>query len=332
MKKFITTISIATSLFLSSANASGIPTVDVAAIAQQVIGYTQTLKDYAEQIKQYEQMVKDTLNFEKQMKELGVDMGSINEIFGEINGLVGSMKRIYSDINNIPNDILGSVARMQKACNFLESQSSFFGTEIKRIANSYANKTNRCISALSNGIELDKTIDELYRQIDKTTNYAEMKALRTQIDNIQKAREFIKQEEAKEQYAKMMNFYDTYHDENAQNSFYTKVQMQKDLNDFAKQLNKANNQKQAQALTNALLLKMLESMTRQYELSLEYSKASIQLGQNSSNDLLTSRNVSEGDFQKEYKEIELDEALIDLGYRDKKFNLDEFGIPKVGVQ
>ena len=47
-----------TSMFLTtnSLNASGIPVVDVASIAQAVMNYAQMMKDYTMQIQQYEQL------------------------------------------------------------------------------------------------------------------------------------------------------------------------------------------------------------------------------------------------------------------------------------
>lgn len=331
MKKKLLSIATALILITSQANASGIPTIDVAAIAQSVMHYVQVLKDYSEQIKQYEQMVTDTMNFEKQMKELGVDMNSVNEIFGEINGMVNSMKSIYSEVSSIPDNIMGSISRMKNACNFLEQNSSFFGVEINKInRNNIKEKTNRCIVALSNGLEIDRQINEIYKQIEKTTDYAQMRALRSQVDNLQKAREAVKQEQAKEQFVKMMGFHDLYTKSNDKR--YSKAQMDKDLKDFASQLNRANNQKQAQALTNALLLKMLEQSHKQYELTIEYTKASMLMGSGNGNGILDSHQVSEDDYNQKYKETSIDENLIDLGYRNKQFTTDELGLPIIGVQ
>lgn len=336
MKKKLLSITTALTLTISQVNAGGIPTIDVAAIAQTVLGYMQQIKDYSEQIKQYEQMVTDTMNFEKQMRELGVDMNDVNEIFGEINAMVSSMRNIYNEVSSFPDDLMRNFARMQKACSFLEQKSSFFGVEINKISsyygNSKVNQANRCINALVNGLEIDRQIDEIYKQIEKTTDYAEMRALRSQIDNLQKAKEAVKQEQTKEQFVKMMEFHEKFHNKNGTDKRYSKEQMDKDLKDFAKQLNKANNQKQAQALTNALLLKMLEQAQKQYELTIEYTKASMLMGQNGGNDILTNRQVSEADYNQEYKEPIIDESLIDLGYRNKQFATDDFGLPIVGVQ
>lgn len=312
-------------------NATGIPTIDVAAIAQSAMQYTQTLKDYANQIKQYEQMIKDTMNMEKQMKELGVDMNSVNEIFGEINGMVSSMKNVYNEVSSFPDDIMGSVLRMKSACNFLEQNSNFFGVEISKINNNdIKSKTNRCITALSNGLELDRQVDEIYKQIEKTTDYSQMRALRSQIDNLQKAREAVKQEQTKKQFEKMMTFYDLYNE--STDKRYSKAQMDKDLKDFANQLSHANNQKQAQALTNALLLKILEQSHKQYELIIEYTKTSMLMESGNGNGILDSHQVSKDDYNQKYKETSIDEDLVDFGYSNKQFKTDKFGLPLVGVQ
>ena len=170
MKKTLISIGAATALFFSSANAGGVPVIDVAAIAQAVVGYTQTLKDYAEQIRQYEQMVKDTLNFEKQMAELGVDMNSIYDILGDAQSMISQMQSIYDNVKNIPNDVMGDIARVQNACSFLENNSQFFGMTLGKTKSSIKSKVNRCTYALRDGANLSKSIDELTEQMNKAVD------------------------------------------------------------------------------------------------------------------------------------------------------------------
>ena len=207
----IISVAVASSLFLSSVNASGIPTIDVAAIAQQVMGYTQTLKDYAEQIKQYEQMVKDTLNFEKQMQELGVDMNSVYEILGDAQSLIAQMQSIYEDVKNLPKDIMGDIARVKTACSFLEQNSQFFSHSVKASGNKLANKLNRCTFALRDGANISKSIEELTQKMNKAVDPIERANYQAQISNIKNAERFLQERDNIEKTNNLLAFEDTFH-------------------------------------------------------------------------------------------------------------------------
>ena len=270
MKKTIISIAVASSLYLNSANAGGIPTIDVAAIANQVLDYTQTLKDYAEQIKQYEQMVKDTLNFEKQMQELGVDMNSIYEILGDAQNMISQMQSIYEDVKNIPNDIMGDIVRVKTACSFLEQNSQFFSHSVKTSSKNVISKMNQCTFALRDGANVSKSIDEITKKMEKAIDPIERANYQAQINNIKNAEKFLQEKDNTEKTNKLLTFQDKFYNADKDDRF-SKAKMADDLKTLSKQLSKANNQKQAQALTNSILLKILENMQQQYELNINYT-------------------------------------------------------------
>ncbi|AQW80371.1 hypothetical protein CPIN17260_0011 [Campylobacter pinnipediorum subsp. pinnipediorum] len=322
MKKTLIALSIATSLYLNNLNAGGIPTIDVAAIAQAVVGYTQTLKDYAEQIKQYEQMVQDTLNFEKQMKELGVDMNDVNQILGDVTQMINSMKDIYSSVKNIPEDIMGDVARVKMACSFLETNSQFFGISVKTSSNKLTSKINQCTSALRNGVNLSKSIEEITAKMNASIDPIERANYKAQIANIKNAEKFLQARENATKTDALLAFEDVFHKGDKTNS-YSKAKMNDDLNKFAKQLSKANNQKQAQALTNSLLLKILENLQHQYELNINYAStmaSSRQLYNNSN------KNLTEESFNKSVVEYKRNDDIFEP--ETKQLPKDELGLPK----
>ncbi|PSM51266.1 hypothetical protein CBLAS_1413 [Campylobacter blaseri] len=322
MKKTLIALSIATSLYLNNLNAGGIPTIDVAAIAQAVVGYTQTLKDYAEQIKQYEQMVQDTLNFEKQMKELGVDMNDVNQILGDVTQMINSMKDIYSSVKNIPEDIMGDVARVKMACSFLETNSQFFGISVKTSSNKLTSKINQCTYALRNGVNLSKSIEEITAKMNASIDPIERANYKAQIANIKNAEKFLQARENATKTDALLAFEDVFHKEDKTNS-YSKAKMNDDLNKFAKQLSKANNQKQAQALTNSLLLKILENLQHQYELNINYTStmASSRHSYNNSN-----KNLTEESFNKNVVEYKRNDNIFEP--ETKQLPKDELGLPK----
>ncbi|RAZ61620.1 type IV secretion system protein [Campylobacter hyointestinalis] len=323
MKKSLISAVVASSLFLSSANTSGIPTIDVSAIAQQVMSYQQTLKDYAEQIKQYEQMVKDTMNMEKQMKELGVDMNSVYEILGDTQSMISQMQSIYEDVKNLPQDIMGDIARVKTACSFLEQNSQFFSHSVKISSKNAINRMNQCTMALRDGANISKEIDKLTAKMDKAIDPIERANYQAQISNLKNAGEFLQNKDNVEKTNRLLTFQDQFYNADKTN-LYSKAKMADDLKILSKQLSKANNQKQAQALTNSILLKILENMQQQYELNINYTStmASIRQAANES----SFKNLTEDSFNKSVVEYKRNDAIFEP--ETKQLPKDELGLPK----
>lgn len=323
MKKTLISVVTASMLMVGSLNAGGIPTIDVAAIAQAVTGYMQSLKDYSEQIKQYKQMVKDTMNMEKQMKELGVDMNDINQILGDATEMINSMKSIYDSVQNIPEDVMGDIARVKNACSFLEANSQFFGISIKTSSNSIKSKVNQCTYALRNGVNISKSIDELTTKMNATLDPIEKANFKAQIANIKNAEKFLQERDNIEKTNSLLAFEDTFKNGDKTNP-YSKASMDNDLKQLATQLGKANNQKQAQALTNSILLKILENLQHQYELNVNYTStiASSRQLLNQSN----SKNLTEENFNQSVVEYKRNDALFEP--ETKQLPKDELGLPK----
>ncbi len=322
MKKTLISIGTATVLFLGSANAGGIPVVDVSAIANQVKDYAQQLKSYAQQIKEYEQMVKDTLNFEKQMKELGVDMEDVNQILGDATHMINSMKDIYSSVENIPQDIMGDIARVKTACSFLEQNSEFFRMSIKASSNKLTSRVNQCTSALRNGANLSKSIEEITTKMNASIDPIERANYKIQIENMKNAEKFLLTRENIEKTNALLTF-DVFKNDDKTNP-YSKAKMKDDLKRFAKQLSKANNQKQAQALTNSLLLKMLEMMQQQYELNINYTSTMATMKQIDNNN--QAKNLEEESFNQSVVEYKRNDAIFKP--QTKQLPKDELGLPK----
>lgn len=323
MKKTLISIGTATVLFLSSANAGGIPVVDVSAIANQVKDYAQQLKSYAQQIKEYEQMVKDTLNFEKQMKELGVDMEDVNQILGDATQMINSMKDIYSSVENIPQDIMGDIARVKTACSFLEQNSEFFRMSIKASSNKLTSRVNQCTSALRNGANISKSLQKIAVKMNASIDPIERANYKTQIENMKNAEKFLLTRENIEKTNALLTFEDVFKNDDKTNP-YSKAKMKDDLKQFAKQLSKANNQKQAQALTNSLLLKMLEMMQQQYELNINYTSTMATMKQTDNNN--QAKNLEEESFNQSVVEYKRNDAIFEPEM--KQLPKDELGLPK----
>lgn len=100
--------------------------------------------------------------------------------------------------------------------------------------------------------------------------------------------------------------------------------MKDDLKKLSKQLGKANNQKQAQALTNSILIKILENLQQQYELNINYT-STIASGRQMSNDA-NFKNLDENSFKQKVVEYKRNDDLFQPEKR--KFPKDELGLPK----
>ncbi|QWU80888.1 P-type type IV conjugative transfer system protein TrbJ/VirB5 (plasmid) [Campylobacter novaezeelandiae] len=306
------------SLFFStSLFSSGIPVIDAASIAQAVTNYKQM-------ITQYQQMIKDTANFEKQMKEFGVDMSSISEILGDTKSLISQTQSLYDNIKAIPDDFYGEIEDITRACNFMEKESSFFQIKIKKAETKYIDKVNTCISAISDTTEVDKSIQQLNQKLltltkNDTKTYNETLI---QIQNLENAKQYLSSKANQDKINKMLSFYDNYQ-KNESNNPYTKVKMDKDLKELSKQLLKANNQKQAQALTNAILIKILEMTQRQYELNIYFSQAVASLGINGGNTQINKSPSFDLTYEEPQDPKEYNPYLKDIQQQPK----DENGFP-----
>ncbi|EMI4187291.1 TPA: hypothetical protein SB194_001937 [Campylobacter coli] len=303
--------------FASSLFSAGIPVIDAASIAQAVTNYQQMLK-------QYEQMLKDATNFEKQMKELGVDMSSISEILGDTKSLINQTQSLYDGIKAVPNDFYGEVEDITKACNFMEQQSTFFQTKIQNVGTKYTDKVNSCISAISDTTEVDKSINQLNQKLliiskNDTKTYNETLV---QIQNLENAKQYLASKANQDRVNKMLAFYDNYQKNESTNP-YTKTKMDKDLQELSKQLLKANNQKQAQALTNSILIKILEMTQRQYELNVYFSQAMTSLGLNGNGGQMNKSPSFELIYQEPQDPKEYNPYLKDIKQQPK----DENGFP-----
>lgn len=325
MKKRL--ISIITAISLSTTQLSaGIPTIDAAAIAQAVLSYVQEGKDYLQQVQHFEQMVKDTANFEKHMNELGIGM-DINDILKDTLGMIRDLENIYREIENIPKDFLRTVNRIENACSFLERESQFFGIDINKGRNSGKFDTLRsCIAVIEDETAIMKTIEELIEKQNRAKDSDEYYKLAIEIDNIKSAKRYL---EDKNQAGRLNDLIrlDNLYQTNT-NGISVKKQMRDELFMLNQALQNPNNQKQAQALTNSILIKILETNQRLYELTMASSTAIVSINQNGGSE---QKKVSEEDYQKVYKKYDFD-ANLAYGNNVKTAPKDDVGLPIFKIQ
>lgn len=303
---------------LSLANysfAAGIPTIDVGSLTQSILSYQESLQSNMHLLQQYQNQV-------KQMSEQGIGM-SWDKILGETKGLID--KTLNNLNTKIPEDTFQETADITNVCSFLEQNSKYFKEAINRVEKSISNKVNACITAAgSNG--LSQTIDELknelnnleYEEVDKRNE------IEHKINMLNQAQNFLKQQSNNQKSSKILAMYDSYLEGAASNP-YSKAKFDEDLRALSNQLKNANNQKQTTALTNTMLLKLLEVSQKQYELSLNIASMNANEAKSPSQDI---------SYTKEKPKIIKTEDLETVKRFKEEYGeavYDEYGMPDMSI-
>ncbi|WP_286005574.1 hypothetical protein [Campylobacter avium] len=256
---------IGASVLLSNAFSTGIPTMDIGALTQSVLNYQEQVKAYAQQLKDYQQLVLSTTNQANQLKESGFGM-SIEEILGQTSSVIDSA---ISNVDyKIDKEIFQETTDITNACAYLEQNSPEFASIINESSKKLKDKVNACIGAV-NTDKLKKTMSDLEEQSRKASTEQEAENIRHKMQMLRKAENFLKNQSTNKNTSQVLILYEEYINGD-KSSPYSKEKFDEDIKRLANQLKMPNNQKQAQALQNAMLLKILEVAQKQYELSLNF--------------------------------------------------------------
>ena len=256
---------IGASVLISNAFSTGIPTMDIGALTQSVLNYQEQVKAYAQQLKDYQQLVLSTTNQANQLKESGFGM-SIEEILGQTSSVIDSA---ISNVDyKIDKEIFQETTDITNACAYLEQNSPEFASIINESSKKLKDKVNACIGAV-NTDKLKKTMSDLEEQSRKASTEQEAENIRHKMEMLRKAENFLKSQSTNKNTSQVLILYEEYINGD-KSSPYSKEKFDEDIKKLANQLKMPNNQKQAQALQNAMLLKLLEVSQRQYELSLNF--------------------------------------------------------------
>lgn len=256
---------IGASVLLSNAFSTGIPTMDIGALTQSVLNYQEQVKAYAQQLKDYQQLVLSTTNQANQLKESGFGM-SIEEILGQTSSVIDSA---ISNIDyKIDKEIFQETTDITNACAYLEQNSPEFASIINESSKKLKDKVNACIGAVNKNT-VSQTTNKLLDEKEKTNDLQEKNNIQHKIDMLNNAVAMIKRTSNNKNTGQILIIYEEYINGD-KNSPYSKEKFDEDIKRLANQLKMPNNQKQAQALQNAMLLKILEVAQKQYELSLNF--------------------------------------------------------------
>ena len=256
---------IGASVLLSNAFSTGIPTMDIGALTQSVLNYQEQVKAYAQQLKDYQQLVLSTTNQANQLKEAGFGM-SVEEILGQTSSVIDNA---ISNVDyKIDKEVFQETTDITNACAYLEQNSPEFASIINESSKKLKDKVNACIGAV-NTDKLKKTMSDLEEQSRKASTEQEAENIRHKMEMLRKAENFLKNQSTNKNTSQVLILYEEYINGD-KSSPYSKEKFDEDIKRLANQLKMPNNQKQAQALQNAMLLKILEVAQKQYELSLNF--------------------------------------------------------------
>lgn len=259
---------ITASLLFQSANASGIPTVDVGNLQQSVMQYMQQMKDYTQQLKQYQEMAIQTINQNKQMIEQGIGMG-IQEVLGEIDGMINETLQAVNEV--IPLELIQETTDAIQSCQFLQDNAPSFKDMFSNLS---SGKLRDAVANCAVGVnsealakdinEMMATIDDLKKTPDKLQEALDMQHT---VNMVKMAKEKLETAVQSKDVNAIVKMYDEYH--NGKSRFSKKKDLE-DIKKLSQEIRTEKNQKQAQALTNTMLLKLLEQTQKQYEVTMQY--------------------------------------------------------------
>lgn len=312
MKKFLSTLILA---LAHNSFATGIPTIDVGSLTQSILSYQEVIKSNMQMLKEYTNQL-------EQMKEQGIGM-NIGEILGETKGIIN--KTIENIDYKIEEDTFQETTDITNVCAYLEQNSKYFKEAMSKVDKKLSNKVNACITTAGTDT-ISKTIDELKTELD-SLDYEEIEKrneIEHNINMLNQAQNFLKQQANNQKTSKILTLYDNYLEGDSTNP-YSKAKFDEDLRALSNQLKNANNQKQTTALTNTMLLKLLEVSQKQYELSLNIASMNANEAKSPSQEISYTKDkpkiIKTEDLEtvKRFKE-EYGEAVY-----------DEYGMPDMSI-
>lgn len=334
MKNFIAKIALVLGLNASFALASGIPTFDAVGLATSVKQFMEQAKQYQQMITEYKelatqtaQMVQQNANFDALKTEQGIGL-TLNQILGESKALIDQAENLY-DGAKIAEDTFQETADITQVCKFLGEKSPAFYNKVQQTAKTLGGKgtlentINACIAIANNDTsDLTQIINELTNQAIEVqmTNNEKAQELRHEAKTITTALNYLKGKQNSQKATKILAFYEAYIQGDETNP-YSKKKFDNDLKTLAKQMNQVNNTKQAQAITNAMLLKLLEVAQRQYELQVNYNNMMAM------QQMQGGENVNQLDYTAEIVYEKKFEDIFEEELKQAESNDDGSGIP-----
>lgn len=315
MKKFLLAFIISLNLATHSLCA-GIPTIDVGSLTQSILSYQETLQSNLHLLKQYQNQI-------EQMKEQGIG-SSLNQILGENKAIID--KTLQNLDVKIDEDTFQETADISNVCAYLEQNSKSFKEAMNKAGKKLSNKVNACIIT-ANTDGLYQSISELKNELNNLA-YDEVEKrneIEHKINMLNQAQSFLAQQANNQKSSKILTMYDLYLEGDSNNP-YSKAKFDEDLKALATQLSQENNTKQATALTNTMLLKLLEVSQKQYELSLNLASMNANEKSQGNTSLNTQSYLQEKPKITKTEDLETVKAFKEE-YSEAVY--DEFGMPDI---
>ncbi|MFA6760277.1 MAG: P-type conjugative transfer protein TrbJ [Sulfuricurvum sp.] len=157
-------------LLSSSASATGIPTVDVAAILQSTMQYMQMLEDYAMQVQQYERMYEQLKQQIQMVEDSAKNLNKLDSFgFKDIKGVLKDTHNIMSRVGAISYDLGGASGQFESIFKDSSEYSQMLGSASNEEQRNtlYSNRYNQLTQTNQN--TLNGTLQKLeakYNQLD----------------------------------------------------------------------------------------------------------------------------------------------------------------------
>lgn len=294
---------------------AGIPTIDVGSLTQSILSYQETLQSNLHLLKQYQNQI-------QMMSEQGIGV-SWNQILGQNKAIID--KTLNNLDTKIDEDTFQETADITNVCAYLEQNSKYFKETIQKADKKLSNKVNACITT-ANTDGLHKSINELKNELNSLEfdEVEKRNEIEHKINMLNQAQSFLAQQANHQRSSKILAMYDLYLEADANNP-YSKAKFDEDLKALATQLSQENNTKQATALTNTMLLKLLEVSQRQYELSLNIASMNANESKSNSTNTLDTNSYKQ-EKPKAYKVEDLQiTKSFDESFEEATYN--EYGFP-----
>lgn len=294
---------------------AGIPTIDVGSLTQSILSYQETLQSNLHLLKQYQNQI-------QMMSEQGIGV-SWNQILGQNKAIID--KTLNNLDTKIDEDTFQETADITNVCAYLEQNSKYFKETIQKADKKLSNKVNACITT-ANTDGLHKSINELKNELNSLEfdEVEKRNEIEHKINMLNQAQSFLAQQANHQRSSKILAMYDLYLEADANNP-YSKAKFDEDLKALATQLSQENNTKQATALTNTMLLKLLEVSQRQYELSLNIASMN-------ANESKSPASLDTSAYKKEKPTIIKTEDLETVKAFKEEYDeavYDEYGMPDI---
>lgn len=302
---------------------ANLPVIDVSSIAQSIMQYTQ--------------MIQESIKYEKELRKIGIDTGRIGGILQNIDNIGRDMIQGIDTLNKTPNEFAQMFQRLNKGCEFF-AQTERFKNAQENLLKGYENidkdsaQVLSCLNAFNNPLLMIDIKNEIQAKADEYKKKGDFVKYREELDkikDIETERAYQRAEVKDEKLRQWAKFYQQYQGvQGDKNNPYNIYNIRENMKIIIEKAGKAETQTEVQNLTNALLGRILELATIQYEMLATSNSVMIEFldKQEMESKRTITRESRAKDKENQKKIFEEDEAFSQ--YKDA-VQYNDAGLPKM---